>query len=105
MKMDRGGAEKIIELLGSKVDLTPVPDEGEDQRYVSLIFETSPELVSPASLLNKLGRAGLMAFDPHTTPEFGPLLPALRVLGQSSTYTGSQGLRYYLTLEDLNYGG
>jgi hypothetical protein len=102
--MNRGDAERIQDLLGKGVYVSPISEEDESQRYISLVFESNPVLATPAGLLNKLGRAGLM----DANESIGALAqesgdPALKLIGQSSIYTGPGGLRYCLTLEDLNF--
>jgi hypothetical protein len=91
--MDTKGFEAIHTVLGGRANIQPVPQEGQDVRYVTV--ETAPD-IAPAHVLNALGNAGLM----ESQPVYGGIIKndppktlGLKVLG---LLPGS------ITFEDVN---
>jgi hypothetical protein len=91
--MDAKGFEAINTALNGHANVQPVPEEGQDVRYVTV--ETAPD-IAPAHVLNALGNAGLMEPQPVYTGVIKASPPktlGLKVLGLAP---GS------ITFEDVN---
>lgn len=126
--MDIEGYKQVTEALGEHVTVVPEltaakknennenTDAAEDGGSIvaaeddeSLNFPQEVEFISiesgvvqPAYILERLGRAGLLAADNHTRDEFSPTSsPALRFVGQSAAYEHGD-VRHFLTFRDLN---